>query len=127
MPTTEMPVCVEEKETWGIEDEEEDTEVLVCRMEELMDVVTLLILVRHTDGNDMLQQLKEDIRKGRLQKELRLQRLFPGTEHPGRSDTKRRQNSDTQIIKNGGIGSSTPGTPQKGEYDQANKTVMSHE
>ena len=55
---------------WGIEDEE-DTKVLVCRMEELTDIVTMPILVRHTDGNETLQQLKEDIRKGRLWKELR--------------------------------------------------------
>ena len=47
-------------------------QILLCRMEELMDIVTMPILVRHTDGNETLQQLKEDIRKGRLLKELRI-------------------------------------------------------
>ena len=61
----------EERDTWGIEDEEEDTKVLVCRMEELTDVVTMPIQIRHKDGSKSLQQLKEDMRKGRLWKELK--------------------------------------------------------
>ena len=56
---------------WGIEDKEEDTEILVCRMEELTDIITMPILIRHTDGNETLQHLKEDIRKGTQWKELR--------------------------------------------------------
>ena len=44
----------EEREALGVENEEEDTEVLVCRMEELMDVVMLPILIRHTDKNKIL-------------------------------------------------------------------------
>ena len=38
----------EEREALGVENEEEDTEILVCRMEELTDVVTLPIPIRHT-------------------------------------------------------------------------------
>ena len=53
-----------------MEDEEEDREILVCRMEELTDAVTLPILQRHTKGDPILQQLMEDIRHGRLRKEL---------------------------------------------------------
>ena len=40
-------------------------------MEELTDVVTLAILVRHTDKDETLSQLKEDVKKGSLRKELR--------------------------------------------------------
>ena len=39
-------------------------------MEELTDVVTLPILQRHTKGVPILQQLMEDVRHGRLRKEL---------------------------------------------------------
>ena len=53
-PPPEHQYTVEERDTWGIEDEEEDTEILICRMEELTDIVTMPILVRHTDGNKML-------------------------------------------------------------------------
>ena len=68
------PTCqyiAEEKERWGTEEEEEDMEILVCRMEKLTGVITMPILIRHTDRNIMLRQLKEDIKKGRLWKELR--------------------------------------------------------
>ena len=47
------------------------TEILVCRMEELTDVVTLPILVRHTDKDETLNKMKEDVKKGSLRKELR--------------------------------------------------------
>ena len=38
----------QEKEDLGVEDEEEDGEILVCRMEELNDAVTVPILQRQT-------------------------------------------------------------------------------
>ena len=60
----------EEREKWGVEDMNEDTEILICRMEELTDIVMMPILARHTEGNNVLSQLKEDIAKGRLWKEL---------------------------------------------------------
>ena len=40
-------------------------------MEELTDMVTLPILVRHTDKDEILSQLKEDVKKGNLRRELR--------------------------------------------------------
>ena len=40
-------------------------------MEELTDVVMLLILIRHTDKDEILSQLKEDVKKGNLRRELR--------------------------------------------------------
>ena len=47
------------------------TQILVCRMKELTDVVTLPILIRHTDKDETLSQLKEDVKKGNLRRELR--------------------------------------------------------
>ena len=69
-PPRPRSYTAEERDELGVEDEEEDQEVLVCRMEELTDAVTLPILQRHTRRNAMLQQLVEDIKQGRLRKEL---------------------------------------------------------
>ena len=69
-PPLPRTYTAEEREEWGIEDEEEDREILVCRMEELTDAVTMPILQRHTKADKILQQLQEDINKGRLRKEL---------------------------------------------------------
>ena len=69
-PPLPRSYTAEEREELGVEDEEEDQEVLVCRMEELTDAVTLPILQRHTRRNAMLQQLVEDIKQGKLRKEL---------------------------------------------------------
>ena len=44
----------EGKEMWGIEEEEGDMDILICRMEELTDMITMPILIRHTDGNKIL-------------------------------------------------------------------------
>ena len=52
----------QEKEDLGVEDEEEDGEILVCRMEELNDAVTVPILQRHTKADDILQQVVQDIK-----------------------------------------------------------------
>ena len=41
-------------------------ETLVCRMEELTDIVMMPILIRHTYRNETLKQMKEDIKTGRL-------------------------------------------------------------
>ena len=71
MPSPQCKYTEEEREALGVENEEEDTEVLVCRMEELTDMATLPILVRHTDKNEIMTQLKEDIKKGSLRKGLR--------------------------------------------------------
>ena len=40
--------------------------MLVCWMEELTDIATMPILLRHMNGSEMLKQLKENIQKGWL-------------------------------------------------------------
>ena len=69
-PPPQRSYTVEEKEELGVEEEEEDREILLCRMEELTDAVTLPIVQRHTEGDEILQQLVEDINKGKLRKGL---------------------------------------------------------
>ena len=60
----------EEREELGVEDEEEIAEIMVCRMEELEDAITMPIPLRHTKADKVIQDLMEDIKQGRLRKEL---------------------------------------------------------
>ena len=69
-PPSPREYTEEEKEELGIEEEDEDREVLVCRQEELTDAVTLPILQRYTQQDKTLSQLVESIKTGRLQKDL---------------------------------------------------------
>ena len=56
----------EEKEELGVEEEDEERDILVCRQVELADAVTLPVLQRYTDEDSLLKGLKEDIKKGAL-------------------------------------------------------------
>ena len=48
-----------------MEDEEEDAEIIVNRVESLTDAVTLQILKNETEKDEQQKQLREDIRQGR--------------------------------------------------------------
>ena len=70
-PPPPRSYTAEEREELGVEDEEENQEIMVCRMEELTDAVTVPVLQRHTKADKDIQKLVEDIKKGRLREELR--------------------------------------------------------
>ena len=68
----------EEKEDLGVEEENEDAEIIVNHVEELTDAVTLPILTNETENDEELKKLKDDIRKGRLRPELKIfKEMFP--------------------------------------------------
>ena len=58
-----------ERAELGVE-EEEDAEIIVNRIGEVIDAVTLPILKHHTETDTTLQMLKKDIQAGRLRPEL---------------------------------------------------------
>ena len=60
-----------ETDELGIEDEEEDSEIIVNRVEELTDAVTLDVLRNETMMDQSLKELSEDIRKGKLRPGLK--------------------------------------------------------
>lgn len=59
-----------ERERLGVEEEEEDTEIIVNRIEALVDAVTLPVLQHYTAKDNLMTMLREDIQKGRLRPEL---------------------------------------------------------
>ena len=69
-PPPSVNYSAKEREELGVEEEEEDAEILVCRAEELTDAVTLPVLQHHSKMDKLMKMLREDIIKGRLRKEL---------------------------------------------------------
>ena len=71
-PPAEKTYTTVERETYGIEDEEEDREILVNRIDYgyIPDAVTLQVLQYETGQDSKLRNLKEDIKKGKLRPEL---------------------------------------------------------
>ena len=55
-----------EKESLGIEDVEEDAEIIVNRIMEVTDAITLPILEHHTEQDSQLSALMKDVMRGRL-------------------------------------------------------------
>ena len=64
-PPARRHYSMEEKEELGVEEEEEDAEVIVNRVDEVSDAVTLPVLQHYTQKEASLKQLKEDILAGR--------------------------------------------------------------
>ena len=60
----------EEQASLGIKNKEDDAEVIVNRVNKLTDAVTVPILQRYTKKDKELVQLREDMEKGKLRKEL---------------------------------------------------------
>ena len=60
-----------ERENLGVEDEEEDAEIIVNKINDITDAITLPILKHHTDKDEELQKLRQDIKSGRLHHEPR--------------------------------------------------------
>ena len=73
-PPPERTYSKIEREDLGIEEEEEDAEIIVNRIDEVIDAVTLPILKYHTETDKTLQMLLQDVRKGQLRKEQKLSR-----------------------------------------------------
>ena len=69
-PPQQRSYTAEEREELGVEDEDENAEIMVYRMEELTDAVTITILQESTKADRLMQELMEDIKQGRLRKEL---------------------------------------------------------
>ena len=55
----------EEREELGVEDEEDDAEIIVNRVEALTDAVTLPILKNYSEEDPLVKQLMEDVKKGK--------------------------------------------------------------
>ena len=60
----------QEKEELGVKEEEEDAEIIVSRVEQIQDAVTLPILADYTAKDLELQELLEDVKVGRLRRSL---------------------------------------------------------
>ena len=60
----------QERESLGVEDEEEETEFIVNKLAEIPEAVTLPVLRHYTDKDKVLPALMEDIRRGRLRADL---------------------------------------------------------
>ena len=70
-PPPKKAYSAQERDELGIEEEEEDQEILVCRQEELVDAITLPMLREHTKTDKVLATLLEDVKAGRLSGELK--------------------------------------------------------
>ena len=55
----------------GIEEEQEDAEIIVNRADKVADAVTIPILRQHTQKDKTLVLLLEDIKQGQLKEELK--------------------------------------------------------
>ena len=68
-PHLKGPYTRQEKEKLGVEDEEEDVEITIHRVEELTDTVTMDVLKHETKAENEIVELMEDIGKGKLRDE----------------------------------------------------------
>ena len=81
------------------------------------------ILIRHTDKDKILSQLKEDIKKGNLRRELRdkgYKECFAELSMQG-GVIMRGQINHPKNTEGWDTGGSTPGTPRTTEHDQIDK------
>ena len=71
-PAAQETLTKEQREQWGVEQEEEDCEIFVQRLvvEQMPEAVTLKELQEALQADEHMRQLMEDVKKGQLRKEM---------------------------------------------------------
>ena len=70
-PPPAKEYSVFEQDWFGIETEEEDAEILICRLEDLNDAVTMEVLQAYSKCDDTLAKIVEHLKVGiKLDKDL---------------------------------------------------------
>ena len=70
-PPQEENLSREEKAEKGVEDEEEDTEVLVNRLQEVNEAVTLDVIKHEIENDAKLTKLKDAVNKGKMNDDIK--------------------------------------------------------